>query len=100
MNYFVCVFKSDASLAGKHAQHFPDALVKIYGDQAYAGVFADEIEKHKIKFEKAAKPEPTKSFVPVAKRWLVERIIAWSHFFRRIVKDYEHNLSSNVGWKY
>lgn len=77
-----------------------ERLVKIYGDQAYAGVFADEIEKHKIKFEKAAKPESTKGFVPVAKRWVVERTIAWSNFFRRIVKDYEYTVSSSVGWMY
>jgi hypothetical protein len=49
-----------------------ERLVKIYGDQAYAGVFGDEIEKHKIKFEKAAKPESFKGFVPVAKRWVIE----------------------------
>ena len=77
-----------------------ERLVKIYGDQAYAGVFANEIEKHDIKFEKAAKPESTKGFVPVAKRWVVERTIAWSNFFRRIVKDYEYTVSSSVGWMY
>lgn len=77
-----------------------ERLVKIYGDQAYAGVFAAEIEKHKIKFEKAAKPESTKGFVPVAKRWVVERTIAWSNFFRRTVKDYEYTVSSSVGWLY
>ena len=77
-----------------------ERLVKIYGDQAYAGVFADEIEKHGIKFEKAAKPESTRGFVPVAKRWVVERTIAWSNFFRRIVKDYEYTISSSTGWMY
>jgi transposase len=77
-----------------------ERLIKIYGDQAYAGVFADEIEKHDIKFEKAAKPESTKGFVPVAKRWVVERTIAWSNFFRRIVKDYEYTVSSSKGWLY
>jgi transposase len=77
-----------------------ERLVKIYGDQAYSGVFADEIKKLGIEFEKAAKPESTKGFVPVAKRWVVERTIAWSNFFRRIVKDYEYTLTSSVGWMY
>lgn len=77
-----------------------ERLVKIYGDQAYAGVFAKEIEKYDIKLEKAAKPESTKGFVPIAKRWVVERTIAWSNFFRRIVKDYEYTTSSSVGWLY
>jgi hypothetical protein len=65
-----------------------ELLIKIYGDQAYAEVFAEAIEKYDIKFEKAAKSESTKGFVPVAKRRVHERTIAWSNFFRRIVKDY------------
>jgi len=56
-----------------------ERLVKIYGDQSYAGVFTNEVEKHKIKFKKAAGPESIKGFVPVAKRWLGERTIAWSN---------------------
>ena len=77
-----------------------ERLVKIYGDQAYAGVFADEIEKHGIKSEKAAKPESTKGFVPVAHRWVVERSISWTNFFRRLIKDHEYTKSSSVGWLY
>ena len=77
-----------------------ERLTKIYGDQAYNGVFAKEIEKFGIEFEKAAKPESSKGFVPVAKRWVVERTISWSNFFRRIVKDYEYTISSAIGWLY
>lgn len=77
-----------------------ERLSKIYGDQAYNGVFAKEIEKFGIEFEKAAKPESSKGFVPVAKRWVVERTISWSNFFRRIVKDYEYTTSSAIGWLY
>jgi transposase len=77
-----------------------ERLTKIYGDQAYNGVFAKEVEKLGIEFEKAAKPESSKGFVPVAKRWVVERTIAWSNFFRRIVKDYEFTISSSVNWLY
>ena len=36
----------------------------------------------------------------MAKRWVVERSIAWTNFFRRIVKDYEYTLSSSVYWLY
>jgi transposase len=77
-----------------------ERLSKIYGDQSYAGVFAEQIEKHGVKFEKAARPESTVGFVPVAKRWVVERTIAWSNFFRRIVKDYEYTVSSSIGWMF
>ncbi len=31
-------------------------------------------------------------------RAVVERSIAWTNFFRRIVKDYEYTLSSSVVW--
>jgi transposase len=75
-----------------------ERLVKIYGDQAYNGVFADEIRKIGVDFEKASKPESTSGFIPVAKRWVVERTFAWTNFFRRIVKDYEYTVSSSVSW--
>jgi hypothetical protein len=41
--------------------------VKIYGDQAYNGVFADEIRKSGIDFEKASKPESASGFDPSQK---------------------------------
>lgn len=33
-----------------------------------------------------------------AARAVLERSIAWTNFFRRIIKDYEYTLSSSVGW--
>ncbi|RIV17150.1 IS5 family transposase [Fibrisoma montanum] len=77
-----------------------ERLEKVYGDQAYNGVFAQALEKWSIRFEKASRPETAKGFVPVAKRWVVERSFAWTNFFRRIVKDYEYTLSSSVAWLY
>lgn len=44
-------------------------LEKIYGDQAYNGVFAEGIKYLGLKFEKASRSESQKGFVPVAKRW-------------------------------
>lgn len=77
-----------------------ERLAKVYGDQAYNRVFARELAEWSIDFEKASRPESARGFVPVAKRWVVERSIAWTNFFRRIVKDYEHTLSSSVSWLY
>ncbi|WP_228724281.1 IS5 family transposase [Spirosoma sp. KUDC1026] len=45
-----------------------ERLEKIYGDQAYNGVFARELEGWSIVFEKASRPESAQGFVPVAKR--------------------------------
>lgn len=77
-----------------------ERLGKVFGDQAYNGVFAVELLQWSIDFEKASRPESTRGFVPVAKRWVVERSIAWANFFRRIVKDYEYTVSSSVAWLY
>lgn len=87
-----------------------ERLEKVYGDQAYNGVFAEAWAAWSrfagaIDFEKASRPESARGFVPVAKRWVVEPVrqcgsIAWTNFFRRIVKDYEYTLSSSVSWLY
>lgn len=73
-------------------------LEKILGDQGYQGEFEKEATKLGLIFECASKPESAKGFVPIAKRWVVERTIAWSNFFRRITKDYEHTLRSAKYW--
>ena len=76
-----------------------ERLEKVYGDQAYNGVFARALSDWSrfagaIDLEKASRPESAQGFVPVAKRWVVERTIAWTNFFRRLVKDYEYTISS------
>ena len=77
-----------------------ERLEKVFGDQAYNGVFAAELASWSIEFEKASRPESAQGFLPVAKRWVVERTIAWTNFFRRVVKDYEYTVSSSVSWLY
>ena len=77
-----------------------ERLEKVFGDQAYNGVFAAELTEWSIDFEKASRSESAQGFVPVAKRWVVERSIGWTNFFRRIVKDYEYTVSSSVNWLY
>ena len=77
-----------------------ERLEKVYGDQSYNGVFAQALADWSIGFEKASRPESTQGFVPVAKRWVVERTIAWTNYFRRIVKDYESSILSAVSWLY
>lgn len=75
-------------------------LVLFFGDMAYNGVFADAVLAGGYQYEKAAKPESKQGFVPVKGRWVVERSIAWTNFFRRIVKDYEHTVSSSEAFLY
>lgn len=46
-------------------------LQKIYGDQAYNGVFARKMKKFGLEFEKAFRPDSVRGFVPVAKIWVL-----------------------------
>ena len=77
---------------------FDKDLKKILGDDAYVGVFAQKAQQQGFVFERASRPESARGFVPIAKRWVVERTIAWTNFFRRIVKDYEYTVESSVSW--
>jgi transposase len=73
-------------------------LKKLLGDTAYNGIFSEAAKAKKIDYEKAVRPESKRGFVPIAKRWVVERSIAWTNFFRRIVKDYENTVESAESW--
>lgn len=73
-------------------------LQTILGDGAYGGVFARKAFEKGFVFERASRPESERGFVPVVKRWVVERTIAWTNFFRRLVKDYEYTVESSVAW--
>lgn len=86
-----CPLLEDTELLG-------DCLQTVLGDEAYKGVFAIRAAEKGLRFERASRPESAKGFVPVAKRWVVERTIAWTNFFRRLVKDYEYSVDSSVAW--
>ena len=75
-------------------------LQKIIGDKAYRGTFAEACLELNIEFEVPIRPEGLKGFVVEAKRWVVERTIAWFNFFRRINMDHEHTVESSVAFLY
>lgn len=87
-----------ASPLFEDSSSFDCRLKKVLGDDAYRGVFADKVLEKGFVFERASRPESVKGFVPIAKRWVVERTIAWTNFFRRIVKDYEYTTLSSETW--
>lgn len=43
-------------------------------------------------------PTATRSFVPVAQHWIVERTFAWLNYFRRVVVDYDRTPASQAAW--
>lgn len=85
------------------------SVKKILGDTAYNGIFADAVVEIGCEYEKSARiggnadltktqPKKGKKFIVEAKRWVVERTIGWTNFFRRITKDYERTVQSSESW--
>lgn len=72
----------------------------IFADGTYGGKFRRTIEKEGIILEIAAKPESSKGFVPVKKRWAIERTFGWLNFFRRLAKDFERTVESSESMIY
>lgn len=78
------------------AQDFP-RLETIFGDTKYHNHALEEwLTKNRPgwRMEVKARPEGTKGFTPVRKRWVVERTNAWNGRARRNSKDYERKPES------
>lgn len=73
-------------------------LHTVLTDQAYRGHFAQQLAQLDVAHQLASKPPSTRGFVPVAKRWVVERTFAWLTGFRRLAIDYEHTPTSHLTW--
>jgi len=52
---------------------------------------------HGIRLVVVARPEATRGFVLLPRRWVVERSFAWTARFRRLARDYERLPSTLVG---
>ena len=73
-------------------------LAKLFADSAYAGpIFHTALAKvsPNLKTEIVKRSDRAKGFVPLPKRWIVERTIAWLNRCRRLAKDWE-NLNRNA----
>jgi putative transposase len=66
----------------------------IWADQAYAGDLIAWLWAlrpwRKIRLDIVKRPEGTKGFLLLPKRWIVERTFAWLGRYRRLSKDYEY----------
>jgi putative transposase len=73
-------------------------LAKLFADSAYTGsIFHTALTKvlPNLGTEIVKRSDRAKGFVPLPKRWIVERTIAWLNRCRRLAKDWE-NLNRNA----
>jgi putative transposase len=85
-------------LAKVSPQEFP-RLETIFGDSKYHNhQLAAWMKEHRPdwRIEVKMRPEGTKGFVPLKKRWVVERTNAWNGRCRRHSKDYERTIASSA----
>jgi len=48
-----------------------------------------------MRIVKRTDPAPASGFVPLPKRWVVERTFAWLGRYRRLSKDYEYHTRNS-----
>jgi putative transposase len=74
-------------------------LLTIFADQKYHNHALDAwMAEHRAgwRIEVTMRPEGTKGFTPLAKRWVIERTNAWHGRYRRNSKDYERSVESST----
>ena len=85
-------------LAQVSPQEFP-RLTTIFGDSKYHNHQLESwLTEHRPtwRIEVKMRPEGTKGFIPLKKRWVVERTNAWNGRCRRHSKDYERTIESSA----
>ncbi len=80
-------------------QAVTDNVVELaWVDQGYTGErTASAAARHGIALEVVKLSEAKRGFVPLPRRWVVERSFAWATRFRRLVKDYERYAETLAG---
>ena len=74
-------------------RHKCSRLRLLWADQAYAGDLVAWLWAlrpwRKVRLEMVKRPEGSKGFLLLPKRWVVEQTFAWLGRYRRLSKDYE-----------
>lgn len=76
----------------------------VWADGGYSGKLVEEvavIKRHRrVKLEIIKRSDDTKGFKVLPKRWIVERTFGWLIQSRRLVRDYEVNISHSESMIY
>ena len=81
-----------------YATRYP-ALRLLWGDSHYGGELSAEMEAaYGIVVIVVSKPAGQTGFVPLPRRWVVERFFGWLTHCRRLVRDYERNPAYSEAW--
>ena len=92
----------DAMLVLERLRGAPRRLTRIIADGGRGGSLADRVmERLGARLEVTRQPKlPGRGFVPVGRRWVVERTFAWMENFRRLTIDYEFRSDLTVAMIY
>jgi putative transposase len=77
----------------RNARGWWPRLRVIFADGGYAGQLIDWVKRWTgWRIQTILRPKDAVGFVPLAKRWVVERTFGWFTKYRRLVKDYEAGI--------
>ena len=83
-----------------YAARYPE-LRHLWGDSHYGGEVSAEVEAtYGITVEVVTKPPEQAGFVPLPRRWVVERFLGWLTHCRRLARDYEREPTYSEAWVY
>jgi putative transposase len=92
--------KADFGVIKSLRGRFP-RLSKIIADGGYRGELLEQVQKGFGWIpEVVFRPEQTKRFVVLPKRWIVERTFSWFESNRRLSKDYEVDTETSQNMIY
>lgn len=90
-----------ATLAAAVQAATGETAAAAFGDQGYTGAqAAPDAADRGIRLEVIKHAEAERGFVPLPRRWVVERGFAWTGRFRRLARDYERPRTTLEGFHY
>ena len=74
-------------------------LRHVCGDGRYGGKFVDWAKQSlNITVEVVSRPSGSKGFIPLPRRWAIERTFGWMIWCRRLARDWERASWSAAAW--